>query len=198
MDDGLLAAIRYAEQRAPRQLLVWAEPFTKLRLTSVCVSHIAPRSAPRWMEPAKPRACPIRWGRGPPPSSRRLPSERIPYAIEQARGSERSHRDEEGGNEIMQHVAGDVAERGPEHGRPGHAGYLSGARAESSRSPHATRTILRRVVPSVAAPGPCRLAECSGTTHSPSPRLPRFVPAHAANFRCTPSRSDARRNRARA
>ena len=63
MDDGLLVAMRkgdykyvYAEQRAPGQLQVWAEPFTKLRLTSVCISHIAPRSAPRWMEPAKPRA----------------------------------------------------------------------------------------------------------------------------------------------
>jgi hypothetical protein len=29
----------------------------------------------------------------------------------------------------MQHVAGDVAERGPEHGRPGHAEYLSDGRA---------------------------------------------------------------------
>ena len=126
-------------------------------------------------------------------------SERIPDAVEQARGGERSDRDQEGGNEIMQHVAGDVAERGPEHGRPGHAGYLGGAGAESSRSPHARRTILKRVVPSVAAPGPCGGTECSATTTpSPSPHLPRFVPAHAANFRCTPSRSDARRNRARA
>lgn len=131
-------------------------------------------------------------------SSRRLPSERIPYAVQQARGGERSHRDQEGGNEVMQHVAGDVAERSPGHARLGHAGYLGGARAESSRSPHTARTILRRVVPSVAAPGPCRLTACSGTTPSPSPRLPKFVPAHAANFRCTPSRSDARRNRARA
>ncbi len=81
MDDGLLVAMRkgdykyvYAEQRAPGQLQVWAEPFTKLRLTSVCISHIAPRSAPRWMEPAKPRAvgradAPMRCGRG----SRRVP-----------------------------------------------------------------------------------------------------------------------------
>ena len=145
-----------------------------------------------------PRACadPL-WSRTTP-SSRRLLSERIPYAIKQARGGERSHRDQEGGNEVMQHVAGDVAERGPEHARRGHAGYLSGGRAESSRYPHTTRTILRRVVPSVAAHGPCRLAECSETTHSPCPRLPRFVPAHAANFHCTPSRSGARRNRARA
>src|SRR3954447_19286608 len=132
------------------------------------------------------------------PEFRRLLSERIPYAVEQAWGSKRSHRDQESGNEVMQHVAGDVAERGPEHGTQGHAGYLSDRRAESSRSAHATRTILRRLVPSVAAPGPCRLTECSATTHSPSSRLPRFVPAHAANFRCIPSRSDARRNRARA
>ena len=38
-DDGLLVALRqgdykyvYAEQRAPGQMQVWAEPFTKLRL----------------------------------------------------------------------------------------------------------------------------------------------------------------------
>jgi arylsulfatase len=41
-DDGLLVAFRkgdykyvYAEQRAPGQLLVWAEPFTKLRLAKI-------------------------------------------------------------------------------------------------------------------------------------------------------------------
>src|SRR3954451_23228680 len=136
--------------------------------------------------------------RNPRSSSQGSRSERIPYAVEQTRGGERSHRDQEGGNEVMQHVAGDVAERGPEHGRPDHAKYLSGGGAESSPSPHATHTILRRVVPSVAALGPCQLSKCSATTRSPSPRLPRFVPAHAANFRCTPSRSDARRNRARA
>jgi hypothetical protein len=85
MDDGLLVAMRkgdykyvYAEQRAPGQLQVWAEPFTKLRLTSVCISHIAPRSAPRWMEPAKPRAvgradAPMRCGRG----SRRVPTDAV-------------------------------------------------------------------------------------------------------------------------
>src|SRR6185437_1551561 len=89
--------------------------------------------------------------RAPPPSSRRLRSERIPYAVEQAGGGERRDRDQEGGNEVMQHVAGDVAERGGEHGGPGHAGYLGDGRAESSRSAHSTRTILRRVVSSVAA-----------------------------------------------
>ena len=41
-DDGLLVAMRqgdykyvYAEQRAPGQLQVWAEPFTKLRLQKI-------------------------------------------------------------------------------------------------------------------------------------------------------------------
>jgi hypothetical protein len=188
---------RYRRQDRPH-----APEFRRLRDERLRVP-ISPRGQRRagWNRQAarrEPRACvdPL-WSRTTP-SSRRLLSERIPYAVKQARGGERSHRHQEGGNEVMQHVAGDVAERGPEHGRPGHARYLSGGGAESSRSQHATRTILRRVVPSVAAPGPCRLAECSGTTHSPSPRLPRFVPAHAANFRCTPSRSDARRNRARA
>ena len=61
MDDGLLVAMRkgdykyvYAEQRAPGQLQVWAEPFTKLRLTSVCISHIAPRSGRAgWNPPSR-------------------------------------------------------------------------------------------------------------------------------------------------
>jgi hypothetical protein len=129
---------------------------------------------------------------------RRLRSERIPYAIEQTGRDDCGHRDQDGGNEVMQHVAGDVSERSPEQGRQGHDGYLSGGSAESSRTPLETRTISRRVVPSVAAPRPCRLAQCSGTARSPSPRLPRFAPARAASFRCTPWRSGARRNRARA
>ena len=163
--------------------------------------------------PAEPRPEPTRWNRQAARTGRtvralflpaehiefpRLRSERIPYAIEQTGRYDCGHRDQEGGNEVMQHVAGDVAERSPEHGGPGHAGYLSDGGAESSRAPPATRAILRPVAPAVAALGPCQLAECSATTHSPSPRFPRFVPAHAANFRCTPSRSGARRNRVRA
>ena len=72
MDDGLLVAMRkgdykyaYAEQRAPGQ--VWAEPFTKLRLTSVCISHIARgRRRAGWNQAARRgRAhAPMRCGRG--------------------------------------------------------------------------------------------------------------------------------------
>ena len=79
MDDGLLVAMRkgdykyvYAEQRAPGQLQVWAEPFTKLRLTSVCISHIARgRRCAGWNQAARRgRAhAPMRCGRG----SRRVP-----------------------------------------------------------------------------------------------------------------------------
>ena len=98
----------------------------------------------------------------------------------------------------MQHVAGDVAERGPEHGTQGHAGYLSDRRAESrsicARDAHyfeAPRAV-RRGARSLPADGMFR--DDAFAVFAPS----QVCSSTRSQFRSRPSRSDARRNRARA